>query len=167
MYERTREKIELTKHDKLRFNSDWFPPLISVDFLASVNHLQQLIELIGLKNTKLLSNGNIIEPPGNLEEMFPIRGYCKLFSCFLAWAFLQYKSLKKKFHLFFFLFQCQNTPILLEFFQLTRSSDIIAPEFHSLTRTHNFISIQNQNTLISSFFLSSFTDQKRDKNSAA
>ena len=91
MYERTRETIELTKHDKLRFSSDWFPPLISVDFLASVNHLQQLIEVIGLKNTKLLSNGNIIEPPGNLEEMFPIRGYCKLLSCFLAWAFLQYK----------------------------------------------------------------------------
>ena len=40
MYERTREKIELTKHDKLRFSSDWFPPRISVDFLASVNHLQ-------------------------------------------------------------------------------------------------------------------------------
>ena len=30
------KKIELTEYDKLRFSSDWFPPLISVDFLASV-----------------------------------------------------------------------------------------------------------------------------------
>ena len=145
------KKIEVTKHDKLRFSNDWFPPLISVDFLASVNHLQQLIELIGLKNTKLLTNGNIIEPPGNLEEMFPIGDIAKLLSCFLAWAFLQYKSIKKI--QLVFLFQCQNTPFLLEvFFQLTRTSAIIAPEFHPLTRTHNFTSIQNQNTLISSFF---------------
>ena len=88
MYERTREKIELMEHDKLRFSNDWFPPLISVDFLASVNHLQQLIELIGLKNTKLLSNGNIIEPPGNLEEMFPIRGYCEVTQLFSSMGIL-------------------------------------------------------------------------------
>ena len=34
MYERTREKIELTEQDKLRLSSDWFPPLYLRGFFS-------------------------------------------------------------------------------------------------------------------------------------
>jgi len=53
MYERTREKIELTDYDKLRFSRDWFLPLISVELLSYVN---------------------IMDPPGNLGALYMTPG---------------------------------------------------------------------------------------------
>ena len=100
--------------------------------------------------------------------MFPIRGYCEVTQLFCNMGSLEYKSFKKNSTQFFIIILVSKYFIPFRVFQLTRTSQIIAPGFHSLTRTHNCISIQNQNTLIFLVISLFFTDyQKGNQNSAA